>query len=100
MKNGTSNEDPQLMILGCVGQNGTYYELYDGLKDTDYGRELKQSESICHHNVLYYYGICEEILGPYMWEGNLTRDCSMAKLYLETYGLENQSRPSFYVVLP
>lgn len=97
MKNGTDNEDPQIMMLGCAGQVGKYDELYEGLKKTDYGKDLKLTEDICHHNFLYYYGICEDVFGPYMWKGNQTKDCSMAKFYIETYKLENQSRPNFYI---
>jgi len=41
MKNGTSHEELQIVILGCVENNGKYEEFYQVLKDTDYGREIK-----------------------------------------------------------
>jgi hypothetical protein len=84
-------------MLGCVGLVGKYDQLYEGLNDTEYGRQLKLIEDICHHNVLYYYAACEDVFGPFIWKGNLTKDCSMAKFYIEMYKLDNQSRPSFYI---
>ncbi len=95
--NGTTNHDMMDMLVKCTNQLKWYDYPYQGLKESEYGKSLNKILNICDHNALYYYGLCEEVLGPNTGEWNITRDSDVAMVYLKMHGLENQSRPSFYM---
>ncbi len=46
------------MIAKCAGTVSIYDDLYQGLKPSEYGKEMNDTVNICHHNTLYYYGLC------------------------------------------
>jgi hypothetical protein len=101
IKNDTINMEIQAMIANCSGSDKRYNDLYSGLKETQYGEELKTQAAICDHNVLYYYGICEQVQGQNVIKTEeMTLDCGLAYLYLKDNGLLNQTRPQNFVFHP
>lgn len=97
IKNHTYNEDLAVKMINCSGSEDRYNDLYQGLKDTQYGEDMKTEAAICHHNVLYYYGICEQIETNINTTDQMSPDCNMAYLYLEMNNLLNETRPQNFV---
>jgi hypothetical protein len=88
------------MILNCNTTSSEYNDLYQGLKISEYGKELNITVGICHHNTLYYYGICEQVKGSDntpITDQSSSPDCHMAHLYLEMNNLLNETRPQNFV---
>jgi hypothetical protein len=84
------------LLVKCSYSFKGYDDLYQRLKESEYGQSLNKTFKICDHNALYYYGLCEQVLGVNLENGNSTLDCSGADCYTRQREIDLQSRASSY----